>query len=102
MSSTTAGSEEWWFKDKEGVKTGPTPVDLLEGLWLAGELDGMTPVWKEGMADYLPIAECPSLRAALQGAAGGDDDEEFEVTSHPFSELMVFSFSSSSLAVPVL
>jgi hypothetical protein len=75
--------EEWWFVDKAGAKTGPTPVDLLEGLWVAGELDGMTLVWKEGMDDYLPIAECPALRAALQAAGCGEEDEEVTKSAAP-------------------
>ena len=67
---------EWWYEAKDGTKTGPAPVDLLEGLWLAGELDGMTLVWTEGMERYKPLSECPDLRVALQGAAGDFDDEE--------------------------
>lgn len=80
--------EEWWFVDKAGAKTGPTPVDLLEGLWVAGELDGMTLVWKEGMGDYRPIAECPALRAALQAAGCGDDDDEVANISSPLPTTM--------------
>ncbi len=52
--------DEWWYLAKDGTKTGPAPVDLLEGLWLAGELDGMTLVWKEGMDDYKAIAGTPA------------------------------------------
>jgi len=37
--------------------TGPAPVDLLEALWLAGEMDGLTLVWKEGMSGYLPVSQ---------------------------------------------
>jgi hypothetical protein len=33
------------------------PLDLLEALWLAGEMDGLTPVWKEGMPDYVPVSQ---------------------------------------------
>jgi len=39
------------------LSAGPAPVDLLEALWLAGEMDGLTPVWKEGMPDYLPVSQ---------------------------------------------
>lgn len=37
--------------------TGPAPLDLLEALWLAGEMDGLTLVWREGMEDYLPVSQ---------------------------------------------
>jgi hypothetical protein len=36
---------------------GPMPLDLLEALWLAGEMDGLTLVWKEGMAEYVPVSQ---------------------------------------------
>lgn len=45
------------YKDKGGEKTGPLPVDLLEALWVSGEIDGMTEVWKEGMDAYVPVAQ---------------------------------------------
>ena len=64
--------DEWWYISKEGEKTGPAPVDLLEGLWLAGELDGLSLVWREGLKDYIPVAES-ELRARFQSL---DDDEE--------------------------
>ena len=48
---------EWWYKNKDGEKTGPAPVDLLEALWLAGEMDGLTLVWQEGMPDFLPVSQ---------------------------------------------
>jgi hypothetical protein len=45
------------FAVLRAVGTGPAPVDLLEALWLAGEMDGLTPVWQEGMSDYLPVSQ---------------------------------------------
>eukprot|EP00961_Rhodomonas_salina_P242283 3272932-Rhodomonas_salina.1 len=93
--------EEWWYKNKEGEKTGfscpphalaarcpaltemclllpgPADLDLLEALWLAGDMDGLTMVWKEGMNDFVPLGEVPELRARL-AQAGDDEDDVIE------------------------
>ena len=42
---------------KFGEHSAQAPLDLLEALWLAGEMDGLTPVWKEGMPDYVPVSQ---------------------------------------------
>ena len=66
--------EEWWYKNKDGEKTGPADLDLLEALWLAGDMDGLTLVWKEGMPDFVPLGEVPELRARLVQAGDDQDD----------------------------
>jgi hypothetical protein len=65
---------DWWYVGKDGEKTGPASIDVLEGLWLAGELDGLSLVWREGLADYIPVAES-ELRNYFQGLDGEDDED---------------------------
>eukprot|EP00960_Hanusia_phi_P044000 756401-Hanusia_phi.AAC.1 len=64
-----------WYKNKEGEKTGPLPLDLLEALWISGEIDGLTAVWKEGMEDYASISAVEELRSYFQSIADEDEEE---------------------------
>ena len=66
---------EWWYVGKDGEKTGPACIDGLEGLWLAGELDGLSLVWREGLPKYIPVAES-ELRDLFQALDGEDEAEE--------------------------
>ncbi len=66
---------EWWYVGKDGEKTGPACIDVLEGLWLAGELDGLSLVWREGLPKYIPVAES-ELRDLFQALDGDDEAEE--------------------------
>jgi hypothetical protein len=66
---------DWWYVGKDGEKTGPACVDVLEGLWLAGELDGLSMVWREGLPNYIPLAES-ELKDLFKSL---DDDEEEDI-----------------------
>ena len=77
----------------------PTTDGELEALWLAGEMDGLTLVWREGMAEYVPVSQVEnaldlpvrmspcahgcrplrqvaSLREHFQALDGGDEEED--------------------------
>ncbi|MBK1828223.1 DUF4339 domain-containing protein [Haloferula rosea] len=51
-----------WYYSHQGKQLGPVPVSELERLASNGEFDpekGL--VWKDGMADWLPVASVPEL-----------------------------------------
>ena len=72
---------EWWYVSKDGEKTGPASIDVLEGLWLAGELDGLSMVWREGLPKYIPVAE--SELKDLFKTLDEDDEDEDEIIDNP-------------------
>lgn len=45
-----------WFYAMDGRKVGPVSDDELDSLAASGVIDASTLVWKEGMADWLPLA----------------------------------------------
>lgn len=45
-----------WFYAKEGREVGPVPDGELDSLAASGVIDASTLVWKEGMAEWLPLA----------------------------------------------
>ena len=71
-----AGEVEWWYVGNDGEKIQAGPIDILEALWLAGEMDGQTLVWKEGMSECLPVAQVDELRTHFQALDGQDEDED--------------------------
>jgi hypothetical protein len=51
--STTDG--EGWFYTQGGQRKGPVPADELQKLLLARTIDGETPIWRQGLADWQPL-----------------------------------------------
>lgn len=78
MSNLAESEVDWWYVGKDGEKTGPACIDVLEGLWLAGELDGLSLVWREGLPEYIPLAES-ELKDLFKTL---DDEEEDEHGDH--------------------
>ena len=62
------------------------PLDLLEALWLSGEIDGLTSVWKEGMADYASISAVDELRSYFQSIADEEEEEDDGEGAAPANE----------------
>lgn len=50
-----------WYYTKVGLKQGPVPESELLQKIRRGEIDGGNLVWKEGMADWLPLSRVPEL-----------------------------------------
>ncbi|MCK1389005.1 DUF4339 domain-containing protein [Bradyrhizobium sp. 21] len=53
MSDTT-GDEEWFYA-QGGQRKGPVPIGTLRKLLAAQTIDGETPVWRKGWADWQPL-----------------------------------------------
>jgi len=56
---------ESWFYLHEGRPVGPVEESAIGALLHAGSLGPASYVWREGMADWLPVAEIPPLRALI-------------------------------------
>ena len=64
-----------WYALIGDDQVGPlTPAGMAE-LRRDGRLDDGTFVWREGMADWLPLAQVPELLNGMAGAEGDDPEE---------------------------
>lgn len=91
--SGAATSAAVWYVVIDGQQTGPLTFAEVQGHAGDGALDAQTFAWREGMDDWLPIADIPDLAAAASGpppaaaapapapapaALPDDDDDDFE------------------------
>lgn len=60
MSNGESENHEWYIV-LEGERSGPHTVDGLRQLAATGTIDGGTPVWSEGMADWARLDHVPEL-----------------------------------------
>ena len=73
--ASAQGPAEWYFLDAEGQRSGAAhTVEQMGRLLASGELDGMSLVWREGMAEWLELGQVAVLRAAGQAAAEPEDE----------------------------
>jgi RsiW-degrading membrane proteinase PrsW (M82 family) len=56
---------ETWFYLQDGNPAGPVEEGVIAALLRGGSLRPASYVWKEGMADWLPVAEVPDLRPLM-------------------------------------
>ena len=54
MTDTTANDEAWFYA-QGGQRKGPVPADELRELLAAQTIDGETPIWRKGFADWQPL-----------------------------------------------
>ncbi|MSP24544.1 MAG: DUF4339 domain-containing protein [Myxococcales bacterium] len=57
-----------WFVGIDGTPVGPVPRERLTEFVAAGKIDGASLVWKESLADWMPLAQLDELADVL--AAG--------------------------------
>ncbi|EQC36197.1 hypothetical protein, variant [Saprolegnia diclina VS20] len=55
----------WFYANDDDVIHGPATLELLRNLWLRGELQTDTIVWRLGLTEWLSIGELPSLLSCL-------------------------------------
>ena len=48
-------NEDAWFYAQGGQRKGPVPADKLRELLAAQTIDGETPIWRKGLADWQPL-----------------------------------------------
>ncbi len=59
--AASASSEATWFAAVDGEQTGPLTREELFGLLAGGQVDQGTLVWREGMEDWLRLADVTEL-----------------------------------------
>lgn len=53
-----------WFVGRQGTRSGPYPTDVVRRMVAAGEIRPGDLVWREGMADWVPLSSVPGLGPA--------------------------------------
>jgi hypothetical protein len=48
-------TNEGWFYTQGGQRKGPVPANELHKLLAARAIDGETPIWRQGLADWQPL-----------------------------------------------
>ncbi|QOV89390.1 DUF4339 domain-containing protein [Humisphaera borealis] len=56
-----------WYYSVDGAQQGPVALEQISQWATAGQFDGQTLVWREGMSQWLPAAKVPEL-AGIFGA----------------------------------
>jgi hypothetical protein len=51
----TTTNDEAWFYTQGGQRKGPVPADKLRELLAAQTIDGDTPIWRKGLAEWQPL-----------------------------------------------
>ena len=59
---------EDWFYGKDGTQHGPVSEHDMTTLISSGQVDASTIIWREGMADWLPVNQVPEFQSST-GAA---------------------------------
>jgi hypothetical protein len=54
-AAPAAPAAEWHYADEDGTQHGPVPRAELEALLRSGLISDGTPVWKEGMEEWVPL-----------------------------------------------
>lgn len=57
-----------WYYELNGQRQGPVPESALQGLLASGTITQRTLVWREGMANWAPLAEAWTPPPAATGA----------------------------------
>jgi len=58
-----------WHYAVDGQRMGPVTREQLAGMLAGGQISPHTPVWREGMADWLAASQVGELAAAMPAAA---------------------------------
>ncbi|CAJ1379642.1 unnamed protein product [Effrenium voratum] len=60
---------EWYFQEPiTRQPAGPWTITQMRTRWQRDQINGLTPVWRNGMPSWRPIAELPELKEALREA----------------------------------
>jgi predicted Zn finger-like uncharacterized protein len=88
-----ANTDQWTVLVGEGDQRTVVASDLTK-LYLSGEISYETPAWKEGMAEWLPIAQIEALKSVL--------DNGPQPTMTPFADAAPAAASEPPPPEPVL
>lgn len=60
----------WYYQAEDGTVVGPHTAADVRAAFGAGNVDGMTSVWREGMASWVELAQVAELREAVTTSVG--------------------------------
>ena len=66
-------SNLWWYLDASSRQRGGVTPSQIGVLLKRGEVDGLTHVWKRGMASWVELGGVAELREQLRREGGNDD-----------------------------
>lgn len=82
-----------WYYSKNGAQQGPVTVDELREKIAGGEVLGSDLGWREGMADWLPIAQIEELK-------GGDGGMQAPLAPAPGVQGQPYQGAPGTVAQP--
>ncbi|MGJ8641932.1 MAG: GYF domain-containing protein [Luteolibacter sp.] len=87
-----------WHYTKMGLKQGPVPEDELRQKIRRAEIGDATLVWRDGMADWLPLSQVAELKADTPVAEPVVETEPKQVLPEKVEEVGI---TPSTLTMPV-
>jgi hypothetical protein len=75
----------WVYLDATGVQKGPLHVGALSKAFREGDIDGLTKVWTQGMADWQSLSEVVGLRQVVQMEAAEGEGLDYSTAAMVFS-----------------
>jgi len=73
-----------WFYGKDGTQHGPVSDQEIGELIQSGQIDGTTIIWREGMADWLPLSQVPEFQSTVTPATTGGGNTT-QATASPYT-----------------
>lgn len=58
-----------WFYGKDNTQHGPVSEQEIQTLASSGQIDSSTIIWREGMADWIPMKDVPEFQSAAVDSA---------------------------------
>jgi predicted Zn finger-like uncharacterized protein len=83
----SAGAEDAWLVSVAEGEQRTMKLEEVIDAYNTGVVTGETYIWKDGMADWVPLAEAPEIVAALNDASGAAAPAQPEPASAPAAPL---------------
>lgn len=92
-----------WYYTKMGLKQGPVPEEELRQKIRRGEIGDATLVWRDGMADWLPLSGVGELKADVttENSTGKPQVEDAELKQVSPEKIVDEGMSPPALTLPV-
>ncbi|QQL45318.1 CD225/dispanin family protein [Sulfuriroseicoccus oceanibius] len=73
-----------WYYTENGTQQGPVSGEQMTALIQSGRINSQSLVWREGMANWLPVAQVPELSAHAQSGPPATPQSPYQTpTSAP-------------------
>ena len=65
-------AEDGWHVAVGDEEVGPVPEEEVRAMFAAGDIDGDSQVWRDGLEDWMPVSEVDVFADMIGGAAAAD------------------------------